>query len=252
MKKTIMISMLSGSLFLCQCAEFSKKKNNDDATTVAVLLAISNNAVCPSGSAISANPSNGTRFDFTACSGPATTALKLAGFTAANVVLSSGIVGTSNTSTVYTDASRLSSTGGDKKATVQISYVLSASDSTIDVVMPSTIGLSGATFQISPTDIKKKSALGVTSTLGGKAGIWTTSLGQEKTLCLEIHNENGAHMFGWQGACSAVARGSYEFEEVAVSGYDFSGDRIGLKINKGTIKSLNIYSTKIGTAGAIR
>lgn len=246
------LALISSILLFSQCAELTGGNDKEDNTAETLLLALSNNAVCPAGTAITAQPTNGTRFDFTQCSGPATAALKLAGFTASEVQLISGIVGGGNSSTIYTDASRLSSTGGEKKASVQITYILSASDSTIDVILPSTTSLSGPTFQITPGEIKKKSALGSTSSLAGKAGTWSSSVSQEKTLCLEVHNENGAHVFGWEGNCSAVARGSYGFEEESVSGFDFSGDRIGLRINKATIKSLNIYSTNIGTAGSIR
>jgi|GEM_PF-2398618 len=244
--------LITSFLFFSQCAELTGGKDKDDKTAETLLLALSNNAVCSTGTAIAAQPTNGTRFDFTTCSGPATAALKLAGFTASEVQLIGGIVGGGNTSTIYRDSSSLSSTGGEKKASIQITYVLSATDSTIDVIMPSTTSFSGPTFQITPSEIKKKLATGVTSSLGGKAGAWTSSLSQEKTLCLEVHNENGAHIFGWEGACSAVSRTTYGFEEEAVSGFDFSGDRIGLRINKATIKSLNIYSSNIGTAGSLK
>ncbi len=248
----IKLLILSSFLLFSQCAELTGGKDKEDNTAEVLLLALSNNAVCPSGTAITAQPTNGTRFDFTQCSGPATAALKLAGFTATDVQLIGGIVGGGNSSTIVRDSSSLSSTGGEKKASIQITYVLSATDSTIDVVLPSTTSLSGPTFQITPSDIKKKSALGVTSSLGGKAGTWASSLNAEKTLCLEVHNENGAHIFGWEGACSSVARGTYGFEEESVSGFDFSGDRIALRINKATIRSLNVYSANIGTAGSFR
>ncbi|MDZ4727508.1 MAG: hypothetical protein SH817_15225 [Leptospira sp.] len=237
-------------LFTFNCAELFQKEE-EDKTAETLLLALSNNAVCSAGTSISAQPTNGTRFDFTQCSGPSAAALKLAGFTASNVQLLGGIVGTGDTSTLIRDSSSLSSTGGEKKASIQITYVLAASDSTIDVILPSTTSFSGPTFQITPSEIKKKLATGATSSLGGRAGSWASSLSQEKTLCLEVHNENGAHIFGWEGECSSVTRGTYGFEEASLSGFDFSGDRIALKINKATIKSLNIYSTNIGIAGSI-
>lgn len=242
------------SLFLLgQCAELTGGKESEDNSAETLLLALTNNAVCPSGTAIAAQPTNGTRYDFTQCSGPATAALKLAGFTASSdVQLIGGIVGGGNSSTIYRDSSSLSNSGGEKKASVQITYVLSNTDSTIDVVLPSTTSLSGPTFQITPGEIKKKSATGTTSSLGGKAGVWASSVSQEKTLCLEVHSENGAHIFGWEGPCSSVSRTSYGFEEESVSGFDFSGDRIGLRINKATIKSLNVYSSNIGTSGSLR
>ncbi len=250
--KQLKLVFLISLIFLGQCAELTGGKDSEDKTAETLLLALTNNAVCPSGTAISAQPTNGTSYDFTQCSGTATAALKLAGFTATDLQLIGGIVGGGNSSTLVRDSSSLSSSGGEKKASLQITYVLSASDSTIDVVLPSTTSLSGPTFQITPGEIKKKSSTGATSSLGGKAGTWTSSLSQEKTLCLEVHNENGAHIFGWEGPCSSVSRTSYGFEEEAVSGFDFSGDRIALRINKATIKSLNVYSSNIGTAGSLR
>lgn len=234
---------------IVNCAEFQGKDEDNNEELQAILLALSNNAVCPT-SAVSAAPTNGTRFDFTQCSGPASAALKLAGFTANEVQLIGGLVGSGNNSTIITDASRLSGSATEKKATIQITYVMNASDSTIDVIMPSNTSLSGATFQITTTELKKK-LLNGTSALA-KPGLWASSQGTEKTLCLEIHNENGAHMFGWNGPCASVNRGTYEFDEESVTGFDFSGDRIALRINKATVRSINIYNANIGTAGNIR
>jgi hypothetical protein len=235
------------------CAELlngkddSKDKDNLTALGLAFLVGAGS---CPS-TEISAQPTNGTAYDFTKCSGSVASALGSAGFSGSNVSLVSGIAGTSATSTIITNASRLSSTGGEKKASIEITYVLSASDSTLDVIMPSSTSFTGPTFQISTTDIKKKNPSGVVSALN-TAGTWSSSLGTEKILCLEVHQENGAHLFGWTGSCATVNRGSYTFEdEDSVSGFDFSGDKIAVKINKATIKSMKIYSANIGTAGNI-
>ncbi|TGN10086.1 hypothetical protein [Leptospira ilyithenensis] len=248
MKKLSIISLLTLILFAFNCAEFKKKKDND--TSGLALLVLAGSTACPTSSVSS--PSNGTSFDFTQCSGDAAAALKIAGFTVSNVVLSGGVVGTGTSSTIVADSSRLSNFGGEKKATIQLTYNLSASDSYLEVVMPSTTSLVGPTFQLTPTEIKKKNALGATSALGGTPGLWASSLAQDKTLCIEVHNENGAHMFGWQGACANVNRGSYEFQEESVSGYDFSGDRVSFRLNKVNLKSVIIYSSTIGTAGLVR
>ncbi|WP_411823114.1 hypothetical protein [Leptospira sp. 'Mane'] len=246
MNKLTILSFSALILFAFNCAELKKKKDDDNSALA--LLALAGSTAC-STSAVS-SPSNGTSFDFTQCRGDASAALKLAGFTSANVVLSGGIVGTGTNSTIVADSSRLSNFGGDKKATIQITYNLSASDSYLEAVMPSTTSLVGPTFQFTPTEIKKKNILGATSALGGTPGIWASSVAQDKTICVEVHNENGAHMFGWQGACANVNRGSYEFQEDSVSGYDFSGDRIAFRLNKVTLKSVIIYSSTIGTAGS--
>jgi hypothetical protein len=251
MRNTYFIMILVFGTIYFNCAELFQSKEKDNSEAESLLLAITNNAACPS-TVIAAQPTNGTRYDFTQCTGPASAALKLAGFTATDVQLVGGIVGGGNSSTIISDASRLSNSGGEKKASIQITYVLSQTDSTVDVIMPSTTSITGATFQITPTEIKRKTIFGATASLGGKAGVWTSSTLQEKTLCLEVHSENGAHIFGWEGECASVNRTSYGFEEEAIAGYDFSGDRIALRVNKATIRSLNIYSTNIGTAGSLR
>jgi len=144
------------------CAELlngkddSKDKDNLTALGLAFLVGAGS---CPS-TEISAQPTNGTAYDFTKCSGSVASALGSAGFSGSNVSLVSGIAGTSATSTIITNASRLSSTGGEKKASIEITYVLSASDSTLDVIMPSSTSFTGPTFQISTTDIKKKNPSG--------------------------------------------------------------------------------------------
>ncbi|MBM9591815.1 hypothetical protein JWG41_16070 [Leptospira sp. 201903075] len=229
------------------CAELFQsqdKKDNNDA-----LFALLLNAGCTVTDVSS--PSTGRKIDFTACRGDANAALAASGFSSSSVSLSGGLVGTGSSSTVYTNASSLSSLGGDKKASIEIVYVLSQGDSSLDAILPSTTNLSGPGFHILPTTVNKIATNGTNSALGTPR-TWSSSVSAEKTLCLEVHQESGnAHVFGWESACAAASRGTYQFEEDGVAA-DFGGDRIGLRINKATVKSITIYSSNIGTAGSFQ
>lgn len=229
------------------CAELfsSKDKDNNEELILAILAGTR----CPSSAVTT--PTTGTRYDFANCSGDANLALAGSGFQASNVTLSGGLVGTSNNSTIVTNASSLSNTGGNKKASIEIVYQLNSASSTISALLPATTSFGGPGFLIQPTKADKI-ADGSSSAFGTAGAPWTSSVGQEKTLCLEVHEEGaGAHIFGWQGACSTVDRGTYQFEEEDVS-VNLAGDRVALRINGATIKTLTIYNQSIGTAGSFR
>lgn len=245
MKFVKSISTLAILFSLSNCAELfsSKEDNNNDQ----LILALLSGARCPSSTVTS--PTNGTKFDFTNCTGDANLALAGSGFQVSNVTLSGGLVGTSNNSTILTNASSLSNSGGNKKASIEIVYQLNAASSTISAILPSTTTFTGPGFLLSATKADKI-VNGISSAFGTPGTPWSSSVGQEKTVCLEIHEEGaGAHIFGWQGACATVDRGAYQFEEedVVVS---LAGDRVALRINGATIKSMTIYNQSIGTAGS--
>lgn len=233
------------SIFVCSvlftlgnCAElFQSSKGNNNEETLLALLA---GARCPS-SAVSL-PNTGTRFDFANCSGDANLVLAGSGFQASNVTLSSGLVGTSNNSTIITNASSLSNEGGAKKASIEIVYQMNSASSSISAILPSTTTFGGPGFFISPTTAQKI-VNGASSAFGTVAAPnWSSSVGQEKTLCLEVHEE---------GAGASVNRSVYEFEEDDVS-VSIGGDRVALRINGATIKTLTIYNRSIGAAGSFR
>ncbi|MCW7464259.1 hypothetical protein EHQ96_13580 [Leptospira levettii] len=233
---------------LGNCAELfqaSKKENNNDAIFAALLA---NNGTCGQ-SARSGAAGNGTRFNFFGCSGDATATLLGLGFTAQNVSFNGGLSGTSDASTIVTRASSLSSSGGEKKAGIEITYVLNSVSSTLKAILPSESNFNGPGFLISPTTIQKL-VDNVSSAFSTPAS-WGTSVGIEKTLCLEVHEENGAHIFGWEGSCDSVNRGTYQFEEDSVT-VNVNGDRVGLRLNQVIVKSMTIYSSVIGTSGMIR
>ncbi|XDD55355.1 hypothetical protein AB3N62_05980 [Leptospira sp. WS4.C2] len=238
---TILLSVMN-------CAELfqSDKKENNDA-----LYALLLNAGCTISDVSS--PTSGRKIDFTACRGDANAALAASGLSSSSVSLSAGLVGTGSSSTIYSNASSLSSLGGEKKASIEIVYVLSQGDSSIDAILPSTTNLSGPGFHIMPTSVNKITSNGGNSAFGGISPTpWASSVSSEKSLCLEVHQENsGAHILGWASSCALAIRGTYQFDEDGVTA-DFGGDRIGLRINKATIKSITIYSSHIGTSLSIQ
>lgn len=242
------IIIFSILLTLGNCAELfsSKDKDNNNDAILAALL--SNSGTCGQ-SARSGAAGTGTRYNFFGCSGDATTTLLGLGFTAQNITFNGGLSGTSDTSTIVTRASSLSSTGGDKKAGIEITYVLNNASSSLKAILPSEINFNGPGFQMNATGIQK--LVDNNATAFTTPGSWGSSVGVEKTLCLEVHNETGAHIFGWEGSCDAVNRGSYQFEEESVT-VNVNGDRVALRLNHAVVKSLTIYSSVIGTAGSFR
>lgn len=229
------------------CAELfnSEKDNNNDEL---LLLGLAAGQGCPT-TAVTA-PEAGTRINFEACS-PIDTGLALSatGFQSRNVTLSGGLVGTSGASNIVSLASRLSNVGGSKKATIEVVYRLNSASSRVDVHLIGTTNFNGPGIRLNPTGPQKlvdtvPSALGTVS--------WASSVNTDKTVCLEVHEEGaGAHIFGWQGACASVNRGTYEFEEedvVIPSG--LGGDRVGLIVSGATVKSITIFTKNVGTAGS--
>lgn len=243
--RTEVVMKFLQSIFVCSvlftlgnCAELfqsSKKNNNNDA-----ILALLAGARCPS-SAVTL-PTQGTRFDFANCTGDVNTALAGSGFQASNVTLSGGLVGTGNNSTIVTTGSNLSNSGGAKKATIEIVYQLNSASSTVSAILPATTSLDGPGFLIRNTtlDLIGSGTFNVKSVTP-----WSSSVGQDKTLCLEVHEEGGAHVFGWERACANVNRSVFDFDATGVTA-NLGGDRVALRINGATIKSITIYNQYIG------
>lgn len=235
-------------LALGNCAELfsSKEKDNNEDLILAALLA--NSGTCGQ-SARSGAAGTGTRYNFFGCSGDAASTLLGLGFTAQNITFNGGLSGTSDASTLVTRASSLSSTGGDKKAGIEITYVLNNASATLKANLPSETSINGPGYLISDITIQKL----VDNTASGftKTASWSSSVGVEKTLCLEVHNETGAHIFGWEGSCDAVDRKNYQFEQSGVT-VNVNGDRVGLRLNNAIVKSMTIYSSVIGEVGSFR
>lgn len=245
--KTTLLLILAVSFF-GNCAElFGKKdKGNDDEI---LLLALAAGQRCPTSEVTSPTP--GTKYDFQNCSAvDSNLALQGTGFTPRSVTLSAGLVGTSSASNVSTVGSALSNTGGNKKASVEVVYQLNSASSFLSVHLIGTSNFNGPGFRLSPTG-PQKLVDSVPSSLATTVA-WASSVNTDKTVCLEVHEEGaGAHIFGWQGPCASVARGTYEFEEEDVNiPSGLGGDKVGLILNNVTVKSLTIYRQNIGTAGS--
>lgn len=238
-------------LALGNCAELfsSKEKDSNEDLILAALFA---GPGC-GPTAVSGAAGNGTKYNFAGCNGDANVVLSGFGFTVSGVSFNGGIQGTSNSSTIVTNASSLSETGNESKAGMEIVYVMSQSGSSIDAMLQTTSSLAGPGVRLSPTSAQWLNA-SVANAFGNKTGSpWASSVSVEKTVCLEVHKESGdAHIFGWSLPCNQVDRNNYEFEEKGATITDFSGDRIGLRISNAVVKSVTIYSSPIGAIDSFR
>lgn len=244
------IIIFSILLTLGNCAELfsSKDKDNNNDAILAALL--SNSGTCGQ-SARSGAAGTGTRYNFFGCSGDVTTTLLGLGFTAQNITFNGGLSGTSDASTIVTRGSSLSSSGGSKKAGIEITYVLNNASSILKANLPSEASINGPGFSIFATGANKL-VNDAASAFDDKPASWSSSVGVEKILCLEVHEEGtGAHIFGWEGSCDTVNRNSYQFEQEDVA-LAVSGDRVALKLNNVVVKSMTIYSSVIGLGAMIR
>ena len=78
--------------------------------------------------------------------------------------------------------------------------------------------------------------------------------GSEKTYCLEFHEENGTHLFGWPKSCASLSdseKGSYTINKEGLTSAN-PGSRMGFILNKAVLKSFIVTSGKIGTAGSLQ
>lgn len=247
--KFFLFSVLSLSIW--NCAELFQSRDKKDNTD-ALLAALFASPSC-GPSAVSGSAGNGTRYLFTGCSGDPTSVLRAFGFTSSGVTFNGGIQGTSLASTIITNASSLSSSGNDSKAGIEITYLMNQGDSLVDALVQSTSSFAGPGVQFSPTQAQWLNGSTPSAFVTTPSIAWTSSVGIEKTVCIEVHKENAnAHIFGWSSACNSVNRSAYEFEEEDAVITGFTGDRVGLKINKAVIKSITIYSTVIGMNGSLQ
>ncbi|MCB1178533.1 MAG: hypothetical protein KDK36_13185 [Leptospiraceae bacterium] len=235
-------------LFFYNCSElFTKSDNSEEQRNNAILgyLVISQGG-CTSQSAASIGSTQRTEYTFTG-SNCNTSSLPAIGFTGENV--SPGLIGTST-------ASKLASSGsftlsGEKKMNIEVTYTINSSSGYLDVVGNASVSGSTAT---GPTFRIKSSTISIITSGGVETAIGTGSppsspVGTEKTICLEFHEENGAHMFGWNSACSAISnRSSYDFDQEAVSTTN-PGSSIGFILNNVTLKKIIVSKGAIGNAG---
>jgi len=241
--KLIKLILLIVSIFT-GCAE--KSSSNSNSTAFTALYSIQNGCSTTATTVTSIGSTSRTQYDFSICNNPSA----LTGFTVENIT--SGLNGTSTTS-------KLGSTGtfgsSANKINIEVTYTLSSSSSYLDVIaLGSGSGtyLSGPGFRISPSDVKYTPTSG-TPTAFGTGSSPTTTVGISKSLCLEVHQEgSGSHIFGWDGACSAITNlGTYSFDQENVVGI-ISDRKIGFTLNNVILKKIIVSNGALGTAGSIQ
>ena len=225
-----------------QCAE--RKKSNSNSSLLGGLLLLQNSSPCPGvASATAIGSVSRTEYSFTSCNSGTVT-----GFTSENISASSGITGT-------TANSRLASiaTFGTEKVNIEVTFTLNSSGGYLDVIglgLSSSASISGPGYRVSESGIKYFS-LGGTPTAIATGVTPSTALNTQKTYCLELHKENGAHLFGWSKACAEVTnRASYEFDQESIT-TSTPGNNIGFVLSGSTLKKIIVSTGAIGTSGSL-
>ncbi|MEM7184604.1 MAG: hypothetical protein AAF518_27155 [Spirochaetota bacterium] len=244
MKKLISILVV---LQLFSCDQSTDNNDNQTAAALAFLATQNSTTSCLSTSSDTTTFSGVTRTAYS-ISGTCSTDLG-ASFTADSLTTTGGtIVAGSTTGRMAT------SSGSDDEMNVEITYTLNDSSGSITVLTNGSASgatMSGGTgFYITPSNVAAISNTGSTSTLPSSP---SSTVGTTYTLCLEVHNESGIHVFGWSKACSSLTtaeRGSYEFE---IEGFTstFSDKAVGFVLQNATISSFTISTGAIGTAGRL-
>lgn len=237
---------------LIQCAETKKSNTTQTALLASLLQACTKTSLTEtiSNSAKGVSSPYRTKFDFSNCSGDAVGQLINLGFTGKNLSLNSGLVGTDSESSLVSLGSFV--TGSAKKVNIEVTYTLLASTSSLEVRGLATASSSashkatGPGFQILPTGIKGLTDSGTVDLSSGSSE--ASAVNTEKTLCLEIHEENGAHILGWAKSCNSLTtseRGTYTLNKEGISAT--IGDKVNLVLNNARVKQFTI-SSFIGTA----
>jgi hypothetical protein len=225
---------------LVSCAE--RKKSDNSGALALLYLSLQCKSVSESASSIEST--SRTQYNFSKVNVSDNTC----GFTLENIT--NGLTGTSADSKIGS-----SRTFGSDEVNIEVTYTLNSSSGTLDVIAlgsGSGTTISGPGFRISTTDVKYIKPEG-TALAFGTGTSPTTTVGESKTLCLEVHSEGGgSHIFGWSGACADVSnRGTYEFEEDDVDGA-VSGSKIGFVLNNATITKIIVSDGPLGTAGSLQ
>lgn len=239
---------ISGMVSNCEVFK-GKAKNSNSGAAAALFLA--SQGGCSQSSAASIG--GATRTSFNVSGANCASGLSAIGFIGEG--LSSGLTGSGT-------ASRLASTGtfsagGEKKMNIEFTFTLSDSSGYLDVIGNASTSAAAATgplFRIKPSGIDVYASGSQTASAPDKGGSITSSVGTEKTYCLEFHEESGAHLFGWSKACSLLSdseKASYEINKEGLSSAN-PGNKIGFVLNKAVLKSFTVTSGKIGTAGSMQ
>ena len=241
---TFILGMIS------DCEVFKAKKKSDNSSALAAAFLASQGG-CTSSTASSIGGSTRTSFNVSGTS--CASGLAAIGFTGEG--LTAGLTGSGT-------GSRLASTGtfsagGEKKMNIEVTFLLTDSSGYLDVIGNASVSGAQATgpairLKSSGTDVLASgSSTGSAPDSGGNTAAGT---GSEKTYCLEFHEENGTHLFGWPKSCASLSdseKGSYTINKEGLTSAN-PGSRMGFILNKAVLKSFIVTSGKIGTAGSLQ
>ncbi len=232
-----------------QCSELFNKSSSDDSqrNAAAAFLVLSQSGGCTQSSVNTIGSTTRTEYNFSGAN--CATGLAAIGFVGEN--LSAGLTGSSTSSRVASLTSF--ATSGEKKMNIEVTYTINNSSGYLDVIGNASVAgtvATGPAFRIKSNTIGIVSSLGVESAIG-TGTVPSSPVGTEKTICLEIHEENGAHMFGWNSACASVAnRATYDFDQESVVTTN-PGSQVGFVLNNATLKKIIVSRGAIGSSGQI-
>jgi hypothetical protein len=236
-------------LILFFCVNCPEKKSNSGQSLISAYALFSLQCPVSSEASISGSTRTATFFG-NACT---SFAMSFAGLSANDVSAETNIGATGKTtnSTIITQADFKSS--GEKKVNIEVTFQINTDAGYIDVIGNATASGTkpvGPGFRIKTTTISAINNSGVESALTGS--IPKPERNVQRTYCLEIHEENGAHVFGWSKACNALSeaeRGVYEFELKTLSTTN-PGSKVGFILNNSSLRRM-VISGKIGTVGSV-
>lgn len=238
-------------LLILNCSELTGGDDDDNTAELAAAALLLNSGAggtCSTETLSSSYSTSRTKYNVSGCDSSGLSGL---GFPSSNI--SSGLKASSTEGTMGSNGDL----GESSKVNVEITYKIDSSDGYIDVIGLASVSGSNPTGP----GIRLQSGSAQTLTADGTAANFATgtapssTVGTQKTVCLEIHSEGGgAHIFGWDSNCdtasSAGSLGSYTFESEDVA-TTINGQRVGFKMKNATMTSFTI-SNAIGTAGSIR
>lgn len=236
-------------LTFVQCSELFNKSSSDNSkrNAAAGFLLLSQSGGCTQASVNTIGSTTRTEYNFSGVN--CVSGLATIGFVGEN--LQPGLSGTSTSSRLASLTSF--ATSGGKKMNIEVTYTINSSSGYLDVIGNASVSGSiatGPTFRIKPNTISIVTSFGQETAIG-TGTVPSSPVSTEKTICLEIHEENGAHMFGWNSACASVAnRATYDFEQESVVTTN-PGSQVGFVLNNATLKKIIVSRGAIGTAGQI-
>jgi hypothetical protein len=146
--------------------------------------------------------------------------------------------------------------GGRKDQCIEVTFRIDRSDGYLQVIGNASVG-SGANLVGPGVNLGTINSGGVFPFGTEQTSTFVPSPqpvleGQEVTYCLEIHDEGGAHWFGWSKPCGTLTqndRQNYEFDRSGIASAH-PGNRIGFILNGATIQRFAV-GERIGLSGSI-